>query len=97
MVSILFFVFIQSKLNRQSCPLVDESTSCKGRPGGLETDSPQMRALDIAARFIERRTSNLDPQNVGSDHIPEPDVGSPVHVWTEVLRGACAVAPAERP
>jgi len=56
MVTIRLYVFIHSKLNRQSCSLVDRSTSCNGRPGGLEMNSPQMRALDIAARFIERWT-----------------------------------------
>jgi len=71
MVSILLFVFIHSKPNRQSCPLVDESTSCNGRPGGLKAGSPRMRALDIAARFIERRTGNLSLQDVGSDHNPD--------------------------
>ena len=63
MVSILLFAFIHSKPNRQSCPLVDESTSYKGRPGGLKAGSPRMRALDAAARFIERWTGDLDPQD----------------------------------
>jgi len=40
----------------------DQSPGCNVRPGGLEMDSPLKRALDIAARFIERRTGNLGLQ-----------------------------------